>query len=108
LVPGENDTIEQTYVFATTPQPGANQKPIYRCARSKNLFDDYPSRSETCEGSGTLVSFLGYSHAPTKAGAAPVYRCRRGSGDTLDHYLARNPDCGGNTLESTIGYALSQ
>jgi hypothetical protein len=102
MVPAANATTEGAFSFASTPQPGANQQPIYRCGIDSSAYHgDYPTRSASCDGTGTPWSFHGFSFARGTLGTSAVYRCRVGA----DHFMSRAANCEGQVFEGLIGYA---
>lgn len=94
-----NGKPEITFSLAATPQVGANQAAIYRCAHPNNGAD-FPSTSANCENSGFVNDgLLGYS-LPAEGNLA-VYRCKSGG----DHFLSHQQTCEGKASEGLIAYS---
>jgi len=96
------------YVLGFSPEsPTSLTTPLYECLFSDGV-DHFSSVDPGCEGSSykplRLEGWLFRASAPAPLASTKVYRCRIGT----DHFDSISSNCEGQTVDQTLGYALTE
>ena len=79
--------------------------PFYGCKRGQK--DYFVSLDLGCEGQRILgKEGYGYSQPVSGLNLVALYRCSSGQIPFQDHFVSRDPKCGGQTTDKLLGYVL--